>query len=130
MTNTTNKNASKRPVNLNLTTIRFPLTAILSILHRITGVIIFLGMPILLWMFAKSLSSEAGFLELQTMLDNTLCKLIFLGILAALSFHIIAGIKHLFLDKGIGESESGAKISSRLVLFSTLLVLIFLGAQL
>ncbi|MFT5521774.1 MAG: succinate dehydrogenase / fumarate reductase cytochrome b subunit [Enterobacterales bacterium] len=121
---------NKRPVNLDLTTIRLPLSAILSILHRISGVIIFLGMPILLWMFGQSLSSEADFLDLQKMLDNTFYKLVFLGILAALSYHIIAGIKHLFMDKGIGESEAGAKIAARLVVFFTVIAFIFLGSQL
>ena len=86
---------NKRPVNLDLTTIRLPLTAILSIMHRISGIIIFFGMPILLWMFGKSLASEAEFMELQSLLDNMFYKFIFLGILAALSYHIIAGIKHL-----------------------------------
>ena len=121
---------NKRPVNLDLTTIRLPLTAILSILHRITGVIIFLGMPILLWMFGQSLSSEANFLNLQNLLDNLFYKLIFLGILAALSYHIIAGIKHLFMDRGIGESETGSKIAARLVILFTLIAFIFLGSQL
>ena len=121
---------NKRPVNLDLTTIRLPLSAILSILHRISGVIIFLGMPILLWMFGQSLSSEADFLDLQKMLDNTFYKLVFLGILAALSYHIIAGIKHLFMDKGIGESKASAKIAARLVIFFTVIAFIFLGSQL
>ena len=121
---------NKRPVNLDLTTIRLPLSAVLSILHRISGVIIFLGMPILLWMFGQSLSSEADFLYLQELLGNTFYKLVFLGILAALSYHIIAGIKHLFMDIGIGESETSAKIAARLVILFTLIAFIFLGSQL
>lgn len=120
---------NKRPVNLDLTTIRLPLAGVLSILHRISGVIIFFGMPILLWMFGKSLSSEADFLELQNLLGNLFYKLIFLGILAALSYHIIAGIKHLFMDKGIGETEGSAKIAGRLTIFFTLIAFILLGSQ-
>ena len=107
-----------------------PLQAILSILHRVSGVIIFFGMPILLWMFGKSLSSVAEFQELLTLLDNILYKLIFLGILAALAYHIIAGIKHLLMDHGIGDSEQGAKIASRMLLFVSLIVIILLGVQL
>jgi len=121
---------NKRPVNLDLTTIRLPLTAVLSIMHRISGVIIFLGMPILLWMFGQSLSSEADFLYLQDLLDNLFFKLVFLGILAALSYHIIAGIKHLFMDQGIGESATSAKIAARLVILFTVIAFIFLGSQL
>ncbi len=121
---------NNRPVNLDLRTIRMPISATLSILHRITGVILFIGMPILLWMFGKSLGSPAEFQELVTLLDNVIFKLIFLGILAALGYHIIAGIKHLMMDKGIGETLDGAKISSRLIILGTVLLIIFLGAQL
>ena len=121
---------NKRPLNLDLTTIRLPLTAILSIMHRISGIIIFFGMPILLWMFGKSLASEAEFMELQSLLDNMFYKFIFLGILAALSYHIIAGIKHLFMDRGYGESEQGAKIAGRLVILFSLIAFILLGMQL
>jgi succinate dehydrogenase / fumarate reductase cytochrome b subunit len=120
---------NNRPVNLDLRTIRMPLTAILSIIHRISGVIIFLGMPILLWMFGKSLNSEYDFLYLMSKLDNIFIKLIFIGILAALVYHIIAGVKHLFMDIGIGESEQGAKIATRLVLIISLISLAILGAQ-
>jgi len=63
------------------------------------------------------------------MLDNILLKLIFLGIIAALGYHIIAGIKHLFMDRGIGETAGGAKVAIRLVLGATLIFVIFLGAQ-
>ena len=107
-----------------------PLTAITSIIHRISGVILFFGMPILLWMFGKSLSSPADFNDLLSLLDNVLYKLIFLGILAALFYHIIAGVKHLFMDRGIGESEQGGKIASRLVIAISLIGIILLGTQL
>jgi len=108
-----------------------PLTAILSILHRISGVALFIGTPILLWMLGKSLTSAAEFQSLVAMLeDNIFYKLIFIGILTALGYHIIAGVKHLFMDMGIGESEQGGKIGSRLVLISALLLILLMGAQL
>ena len=120
---------NNRPVNLDLRTIRMPISATLSILHRITGVILFFGMPILLWMFGKSLGSVAEFQELVSLMDNLLFKLMFLGILFALGYHIIAGIKHLVMDRGIGETLEGAKISSRLIIVANVLLIIFLGAQ-
>ena len=107
-----------------------PLTAITSIIHRISGVILFFGMPILLWMFGKSLSSAADFEYLLSLLDNILFKLIFLGIIAALIYHVFAGIKHLFMDRGVGETEQGGKIASRLVIVVSLIGIILLGTQL
>ncbi len=121
---------NNRPVNLDLRTIRMPATAILSILHRITGVIIFLGMPILLWMLGKSLGSAAEFQDLLTLLDNIFLKIIFLGTITALGYHVIAGIKHLFMDRGIGETLEGSKVAGRLVMVATLILLIIIGSLL
>ena len=106
-----------------------PFSATLSILHRISGIIIFLGMPILLWLFGMSLSSAEDFTEMMSLLDNTLYRLMFLGILMALGYHVIAGIKHLFMDKGYGETAEGSKAASIIVVSLTVLLLIFLGAQ-
>ncbi len=121
---------NNRPVNLDLKTIRMPFPAIFSILHRISGVLIFMGMPILLWMFGKSLSSAIAFQELLDLMDYIFLKLLFFGIIAAFGYHVFAGIKHLFMDHGIGETIAGAKITTRLVLIATVLLLILLGAQL
>ena len=121
---------NNRPVSIDFRTIRMPMTAILSILHRISGVLLFLGMPILLWMFGRSLGSTADFQDLQLLLDNILFKLIFFGILAALIYHIIAGTKHLLMDLGIGETEQGSKIASRMVLVASLISIIILGVKL
>lgn len=118
-----------RPVNLDFRTIRMPLKAILSILHRITGILIFLGMPVLLWMFGKSLSSATEFQQLQLMLDQLWFRLLFIAILAAFAYHIIAGIKHLFMDHGIGDTEGSAKIATWLLLIFSLIAFGLLGTQ-
>ncbi|MDP1756070.1 MAG: succinate dehydrogenase, cytochrome b556 subunit, partial [Pseudohongiella sp.] len=57
-----------RPINLDFKTLRLPLPAITSILHRISGVIIFGGVFVLLWLLSSSLKSEAGFLDVQAWL--------------------------------------------------------------
>ncbi len=121
---------NNRPVNLDLRTIKMPVTAILSILHRISGVIIFLGMPILLWMFGKSLGSAIEFQNLLTLLDNIFLKIIFLGTITALGYHVIAGIKHLFMDRGIGETLEGSKLAGKMVMVATLILLIIIGSLL
>ena len=120
---------NKRPVNLDLRTIRMPFSATLSILHRISGIIIFLGMPILLWLFGLSLSSAEGFAEMMSLLDNIIYRLMFFGILMALGYHVIAGIKHLFMDKGIGETKESSKVTSVIVVVLSIILFILLGVQ-
>jgi len=107
--------STQRPVNLDLTSIRFPITAIASILHRVSGVILFFGSFILLGWLGLSLESEAGFADAVGLLDSGFFAFVIWGVLAALSYHFVAGLKHLLMDMGYGETlESGpmfAKIS-------------------
>ncbi|MCV6626144.1 MAG: succinate dehydrogenase, cytochrome b556 subunit [Cellvibrionaceae bacterium] len=101
---------NNRPVNLDISTIKLPITAYVSILHRASGVALFAGVAILLWMLDKSLTSAAGFAELQETMSQPLVKLIVWLTLAGLVYHMIAGIRHLIMDTGIGEDlESGQK---------------------
>lgn len=107
--------SSERPVNLDLTTFRFPITAIASILHRVAGVILFFGNFILMALLGMSLENEAGFADTLALLENGFVSFIVWGVLAALAYHFVAGVKHLFMDMGYGETlESGrlfAKVS-------------------
>lgn len=98
-----------RPVNLDLTTIRFPVTAISSILHRISGVVLFAGVALLLWALGESVRSEEAFNQLKSCLGTGLGKLITWGILSAVIYHFVAGIKHLIMDTGIGETLEGGR---------------------
>ena len=90
----------QRPVNLDLTTIRFPVTAISSILHRVTGVITLVAVGILLWLLGLSLSSAEGFLQASAIMDSFFVKFIMWGILTALAFHTVGGIRHMMMDFG------------------------------
>lgn len=69
----------QRPVNLDLQTIRFPITAIASILHRVSGVITFVAVGILLWLLGTSLSSPEGFLTASSIMNNFFVELILWG---------------------------------------------------
>ena len=97
-----------RPVNLDLTTVKFPLPAITSILHRISGVGLFFGIGVVLYFLQLSLESEAGFERVLELLSAAPVKLTIWLILAGLLYHLIAGIKHLLMDWGLGESREGA----------------------
>lgn len=94
---------NNRPVNLALTTIKFPITAIVSILHRVTGVLLFAGVGVLLWLLDNSLASEERFVSLQQTLASPLWQLVVWAVLAVLAYHTVAGIRHLLMDVGIGE---------------------------
>lgn len=96
----------QRPVNLDLQTIRFPITAIASILHRVSGVITFVAVGILLWLLGTSLSSPEGFLTAASIMDSFFVKFIMWGILTALAYHVVVGIRHLMMDFGYPTKPS------------------------
>ncbi len=114
-----------RPVNLDISTIKFPLAAITSITHRITGVILLIGFGFLLYLLQLSLESESGFVLVQELLSGLIVKLLTWAVIACLIYHFIAGCKHLLMDLGIGETNEGAQIGSWLVVaFSAVGILI------
>ena len=117
---------SKRPVNLDLSTIKFPLPALTSIAHRITGVILFIGRIFAFWALDTSLSSPQGFEAVSDAIaHNFLVKLITWGLLSALAFHFVAGIKHLLMDADIGVTlEGGIKKAQITVVISAVLVIL------
>lgn len=117
----------KRPVNLNLLTISFPLPAIVSILHRISGVILFLMIPAFLAMLACSLHDAMGFDKVQSFFAHPVIKFILFCSLLALFYHLIAGIRHLFMDFHLGDSLKGGRLGAKLVLIITIIFAIFLG---
>ena len=101
---------SQRPVNLDLRTIKLPVTAYTSILHRISGVILFIGLAIMLYALGKSLGSEEGFGEVKACLTSPLAKFVTWGLLSALLYHLVAGVRHLIMDMGIGETLEGLSL--------------------
>ena len=118
---------SKRPVNLDLSTIAFPLPALISITHRITGVILFVGIGLLLLGLDLSLASEESFNSLKECLDGVFVKIILWGILSGLIFHIAAGCKHLLMDMGIGETLEGGQLGAKIVLGLSVVLIIAAG---
>jgi len=118
---------NKRPVNLDIGTMRLPITAIVSILHRISGVILLFAAGILLWMLDSSLSSAEGFAEIEEMMASTVCQVIVWLILAALAYHTVAGIRHLFMDCGVGESLEGGQTGAKIILVCTAVLIVLAG---
>jgi succinate dehydrogenase / fumarate reductase cytochrome b subunit len=117
----------KRPVNLDLSTIKFPVTAIVSITHRVTGVAIFLALPILLWMLDRSLASPESFADLKELMTSPLVKLVVWAILAVLLYHLVAGIRHLVMDAGVGETLEGGQRGAKLVFIISVVLILLVG---
>ena len=118
---------SKRPVNLDLGKFHFPLPAITSILHRISGIIIFVGVAFLMYGLDLSLSGEDGFNRVNELLDSFLAKLIIWGILSALLYHLVAGIKHLLMDAGIAEELESGRLAAKITLVVSIVLIILAG---
>ncbi|MES2997736.1 MAG: succinate dehydrogenase, cytochrome b556 subunit [Pseudomonadota bacterium] len=121
---------AKRPVNLNLLTLRFPITAIASILHRLSGFILFLLIPIFLGLCAISLKSPEGFFVVRSCLTHPLSKSLILVILLALFYHLFAGIRHLLMDAGVGENLLQARFSAWLVMAIAIVLTALMGIYL
>lgn len=119
-----------RPMNLNLFTIHFPLPAITSILHRISGVILFLLIPFAIWGLDLSLNSYQDFETVSSYLSTPLIKFIFWLIWLAFSYHFVAGIRHLLMDLHIGEQLKSGWIGALLTIIITAVLAIIAGVWL
>ena len=118
---------SNRPTNLDLTTIELPLPAKASILHRISGIILFVAVAFMLCALGASLESAESFAELKAGFDNGLVKFIAWGIVSALGYHLVAGVKHLLMDMGIGETKEGGRTGAMITLVAGLIVIVLAG---
>lgn len=119
-----NKN---RPVNLEISTIKLPITAIVSILHRASGVFLFAGVAVLMWMLDTSLDSAEGFAAVQETLASPIAKFILWAVLAGLAYHLVMGVRHLFMDFGVGESLKGGQLGAKLALVLAIILIILAG---
>jgi succinate dehydrogenase / fumarate reductase cytochrome b subunit len=105
----------QRPVNLDLTTIKMHPAANVSITHRIAGIITVFAIGILLLTLSTSLSSAEGFAQIQGYLDGMFFKFIIFGCLSALTFHILAGVRHLLMDLGHFEELASGNATAKFV---------------
>ena len=101
-----------------------------SIAHRVSGVLLFVSLAYLLYLLDLALSSEVGFARAQALLAAGLPKLVLLGVLAVLAYHLLAGLKHLLLDLHIWDSMAAARRASWAVFSLTALCILLLAAWL
>ena len=119
-----------RPVNLNLLTIRFPVTAISSILHRISGVILLVFIFFIIGALNLSLKSAESFTLVKATLSCPLYKFLFWVFLSSLFFHFLAGIRHLIMDIGFAEGKQSGRIGAYLIITLSVIFMILLGISL
>lgn len=122
--------ATSRPKHLNLMQIRMPLPAFVSILHRASGAILFLLLPLLLFLLASSLESPQSFALFKKWIGNPLAKMVLIGVLWAYLHHFCAGIRHLAMDMDIGLELESARATSYAVLGVSLVLTAVIGGLL
>jgi succinate dehydrogenase / fumarate reductase cytochrome b subunit len=121
----------KRPVYLNLVRVRLPLPGFVSILHRISGTLLFLLLLVfgVAW-FAESLASPEGFAALRQTLSMPFFKLVLAGALWAYLHHFCAGIRYLFLDVHVGVALPQARATSWVVLVVSIGLTLLIAGEL
>lgn len=120
----------KRPKHLALHLIKLPLAGYVSILHRISGVLLFLALPLMLLSLQYSLRSIETYTQLVDVLQHPLSRLVWLGLLWAFLHHFCAGIRYLAIDLHLASSLAKARASSRWVLGVSLALTLLIGVKL
>ena len=121
------KTKDNRPKYLNLLKIRLPITGVASINHRLSGLILFLAIPVSIYLFQLSLSSEAGFLETLNFLSSSWIKLALVLLTWSFVHHLLAGFRFLLIDQNIGISLSPARKSAWFVVFAAVIITLIIS---
>ena len=122
--------AAKRPKHLNLLRISLPLPAKVSILHRVSGALLFLALPVLIYQLDQSLDSADTYAAAVAFFDLPLVKLAVLVLVWSYAHHFCAGIRYLLLDLHIGLDRIPANRSAMIVMVASLALTALVGVQL
>lgn len=120
--------AKSRPVFLNLMQIRLPVSGVMSIIHRLTGVVMVLAIPLLIYLLDLSLSGEAGFAAAAALFGSAWVRLLLFLFLWGLMHHLLAGIRYLLIDIDIGVDKPLFRQTAwGVIVAAPLLALILIG---
>ena len=118
-----------KPIYLNLLQIRLPVPGFMSIVHRVTGAVLTLAIPLAIYVLDLSLRGPEGYARANVLLDGWLAKLVLLGLLWALLHHLFAGVRYLLLDVDLGIDKPRYRQSAWAVLIAApVLAVALLGA--
>ncbi|MFT2097304.1 succinate dehydrogenase, cytochrome b556 subunit [Marinomonas sp. 2405UD66-6] len=119
---------NKRPVNLDLHTIKLPITGVASILHRISAVILWVAMAFFLSVLCVSLGSPEGFDNIEKLVtDNFLVQFIIWGFMTAAGYYTMAGLKHITQELGYFEELESGKLISKVAIGLGLVISFLFG---
>ena len=132
--------AKQRPEfrNINafkdLPTYRLPAAGIVSILHRISGVLMFVLLPFIMWMFDRSVSSEISFAKISHAFNDgalgILLKLVALALIWAYLHHFLAGVRHVWMDMNHhAVTKARGSTSAKVVLAASVALTVVLGLK-
>lgn len=113
-----------------LSNYRLPLAGVVSILHRVSGALMFLLLPVILYLLQLSISSEMTFAHFAGIIDNPFAKLVLLALIWAYLQHFCAGVRHLFMDMHIAIEKDSARQSAAGVLIVSLVLTALAGLKL
>lgn len=119
-----------RPKFLALHHIRLPLPGIISILHRVSGVGMFLCLPFLLWLLDNSLHSQSSFNGFLAVIAHPLIKIILIGLVWSFFHHLCAGLRFIALDFHWGSELDKARTTSKLVVVVSVIITAIIGVKL
>ena len=114
----------KYPISPHLQIYRLPLTALLSIAHRITGVILAFGCVLLVWLLAAAADSAASYQVLFIHLDSWYGQIFLLGFVFSLYLHFCNGVRHLFWDVGYGFELETVDLTAKLTIAGAIILTI------
>ena len=103
-----------------LSNYRLPLAGVVSILHRISGFLMFALLPVILYLFEKSIVSEISFEHFRGIVSHPVAKLVILALVWAYFQHFAAGVRHLVMDTHVGLDKDSARKSAATVLVISL----------
>lgn len=107
-------------VYLNIFQIDFPITALASILHRLTGLFLFLSLPFVLYFFYLTVESSSSFIIANTFRSDIYCKLFFYFFTISFIYHSFNGLKHIIMDLGYFDTKTSSRNFTIIVLLITL----------
>ena len=113
----------KRPVFLDLTRIHLPVMAVLSLGHRVSGVLLVCAMPPLVWLFGRSLAGAEEYAAVRGLLASGPARIALVLLAWACAHHVLAGVRFLLLDLGVGVDARSARAGAWAVLAGGLLVM-------
>lgn len=118
-----------RPVDIDIIKYRLPINGIVSILHRISGLLMIFFVGALLYILDQSLSSPQLFNETKSIFQGLFTKVMLWIICTTITYHSLGGIRHIIMDKGYIQEKNTGTISGIIIMLATVVISIMFGVK-